>query len=186
LRILPKAHGIYLDESELSVIKSIGAGISHCPNSNNSLRSGNMNATLYQNGKVPKLGLGTDCSGGYSPSMMNAMRFAVATSNTVAIAKNNGTFLNYKAVISLATRGSAKVCSLDDKVGGFDVGLQFDALRIRMNNHFDTELFGFETVEDMIHKFVFLGDDRNIVQVFVNGKLVKNYLQNGTIQSHAV
>ena len=86
----------------------------------------------------------------------------------------------------MATRGSAKVCNLDHKVGGFDVGLQFDALRIRMNNHFDTELFGFETVEDMIHKFVFLGDDRNLVQVFVNGKCVKNYLQNGTIQSHPI
>ena len=32
------AHGIYLDDSELSVIKSVGAGISHCPNSNNSIR----------------------------------------------------------------------------------------------------------------------------------------------------
>ena len=60
-----------------------------------------MNASLYHDGKVPKLGLGTDCSGGYSPSMINAMRFAVATSNTVAIAKNNGTFLNYKAKMIL-------------------------------------------------------------------------------------
>ena len=32
------AHGIYLDDSELSIIKSVGAGISHCPNSNNSIR----------------------------------------------------------------------------------------------------------------------------------------------------
>ena len=59
-----------------------------------------MEADLYHNGKVPKLGLGTDCSGGYSPSMINSMRFAVATSNNVAIAKNNDTFLNYKVKIS--------------------------------------------------------------------------------------
>jgi len=171
------AHGIYLDDSELSVIKSVGAGISHCPNSNNSIRSGNMDAHLYHHGcKVAKLGLGTDCSGGYSPSMINSMRFAVATSNNVAIAKTSDNFLNYKAVLSLATRGSAQVCSLDHKVGGFDVGLQFDALRVRMNNFHDTELFGFETLEDIIHKFVFLGDDRNLVQVFVNGKCVKNIL----------
>ena len=40
-----------------------------------------------------------------------------------------------------------------------------------------------QEVQDMIHKFVFLGDDRNIVQVFVNGKCVKNIISdvnNGT------
>ena len=64
-------------------------------------------------------------------------------------------------------------------MGGFDVGLQFDALRIRMGgDNFDTELFGFETIHDMIHKFVFLGDDRNVVQVFVKGNCVKNLLES--------
>ena len=56
-----------------------------------------MDAHLYHHGcKVTKLGLGTDCSGGYSPSMINSMRFAVATSNNVAIAKTSDNFLNYK------------------------------------------------------------------------------------------
>ena len=113
--------------------------------------------------------------------MINALRFSIATCNTIAIEKNenrSGHLLDYKGAIALATRGSAKVCSLEDKVGGFDVGLQFDALRIQMKSqNFDTELFGFETINDMIHKFVFLGDDRNIAQVFVNGKCVKNLLQ---------
>ena len=64
-------------------------------------------------------------------------------------------------------------------MGGFDVGLQFDALRIRMGgDNFDTELFGFETINDLIHKFVFLGDDRNVVQVFVKGNCVKNLLES--------
>ena len=126
-----------------------------------------------------KIGLGTDCSGGYSPSLINGMRFSIATSNTVALTKkpeNRGHLLDYQGAIAMVTRGSAKVCHLEDKVGGFDQGLQFDALRIRMKTtqNFDTELFGFETIHDMIHKFVFLGDDRNIVQVFVNGKCVKN------------
>ena len=59
-------------------------------------------------------------------------------------------------------------------ISGFDIGLQFDAIRIRMNCSHDTELFGFETIEDMVHKFVFIGDDRNVVQVYVKGKCVKN------------
>jgi guanine deaminase len=170
------AHGIYLDDSELSVIRDAKAGISHCPNSNNSIRSGNMRVVKYHGIEGLKLGLATDCSGGYSPSMLNAMRFGIATSNTVLLAGEDKTSMNYCGAISLATRGSARVCNLEDKVGGFDVGLQFDALRVRMSNSHDTQLFGTESVHDMIHKFVFLGDDRNLVQVFVKGKCVKNLL----------
>lgn len=174
------AHGIYLDDGELNSIKEFGAGISHCPNSNNSIRSGHMNALKYHHGYPDlKLGLGTDCSGGYSPSMIDSLRFAVATSNSVLLYEKADKFLDYKGALSLATRGSAKVCHLEDKVGGFDVGLKFDALRVRMSHFHDTQLFGFESVHDMIHKFVFLGNDRNLVQVFVNGKCVKNLLGGG-------
>ena len=34
------AHGVHLEESELKMIKELGAGISHCPTSNFNLRSG--------------------------------------------------------------------------------------------------------------------------------------------------
>ena len=79
----------------------------------------------------------------------------------------------------MATRGSAKVCSLEDTTGCFDVGLQFDALRVKMNNvKEETTLFGYESIQDMIQKFVFVGDDRNIVQIFVNGEIVKDIRNN--------
>ena len=172
------AHCVYLSDKELKSIRSFGSGISHCPNSNNSLKSGNMDSIHYHGFENLKVGLGTDCSGGYSPSLIDGMRFAIASSNNVGSEKCRNEFLNYKGALSLATRGSAQVCHLQDKVGGFDVGLQFDALRIRMNNFHDTHLFGFESVNDMIHKFVFLGNDRNLVQVFVAGSCVKNLLEN--------
>ena len=35
-------------------------------------------------------------------------------------------------------------------------------------------LFGHESIEDMVQKFVFLGDDRNIVQIWVDGQRVKD------------
>ena len=59
------------------------------------------------------------------------------------------------------------------------MGLQFDALRIKMSGaKEETNLFGFESIRDMIQKFVFVGDDRNVVQVFVNGKIVKDISNN--------
>ena len=40
--------------------------------------------------------------------------------------------------------------------------------------HDNTRLFGHESAEDIVHKFVFLSDDRNIKQVWVNGQKVKD------------
>ena len=37
-----------------------------------------------------------------------------------------------------------------------------------------SKLFGHESVADMVQKFVFLGDDRNIVQIWVDGQRVKD------------
>ncbi len=69
------AHGVYLEDNELAMIKEAGAGISHCANSNNSIRSGSMDAVRYRDFGGLKIGIGTDNSGGYSPSMMDALRY---------------------------------------------------------------------------------------------------------------
>ena len=68
------AHGIHLENEELEMLEQVGAGISHCPNSNCSLKSGFCNVLRLKDHGV-KVGLGTDCAGGYSPSMIDSMRY---------------------------------------------------------------------------------------------------------------
>ena len=80
------AHCCHLEDSELEIIKEAGAGVSHCPNSNFSLKSGICNIQWLKHAGV-KIGLGTDCSGGYSPSMLNTMRHVVMASNTITFGK---------------------------------------------------------------------------------------------------
>ena len=68
------AHGVHLENEELKMLEQVGAGISHCPNSNCSLKSGFCNVLRLKDHGV-KVGLGTDCAGGYSPSMIDSMRY---------------------------------------------------------------------------------------------------------------
>ena len=68
------AHGVHLDNEELKMLKETGAGVSHCANSNCSLKSGFCNVLRLREHGV-KVGLGTDCAGGYSPSMIDSMRY---------------------------------------------------------------------------------------------------------------
>jgi len=169
------AHGIYLTDEELHLFKERNAGISHCPVSNTFIHSGILDCRRVLKEGV-KLGLGTDISGGCSPSILEVIRFAVACSNTLQMNDEHYHCLSYKEAFALATLGGAQVLGLEKDIGNFEVGKQFDAIIVdpfAYNSPFDV----FEQqdkLEDIFQKFIFLGDDRNIVQVFVSGKVVKH------------
>lgn len=62
--------------------------------------------------------------------------------------------------------------ALDDKIGNFEVGKEFDALIIDMEVgtcEYQLDRSPFE----ILQQFIYSGDDRNILNVFVAGKLVK-------------
>jgi cytosine/adenosine deaminase-related metal-dependent hydrolase len=52
------AHGVYLSDEELDVLAAHGSSVSHCPNSNTSLRSGLCDVRRLLNADI-KVGLGT-------------------------------------------------------------------------------------------------------------------------------
>ena len=53
----------------------------------------------------------------------------------------------------------------------------FGLTRLDTTGHENTQLFGHESPTDIVHKFVFLADDRNIKSVWVNGRKVKNTME---------
>ncbi|KAM9508876.1 guanine deaminase isoform 2-T2 [Guaruba guarouba] len=166
------AHACYLSEEELKLFSLRGAAISHCPNSNFSLRSGVLNVQKVLKNNV-KLGLGTDIAGGYSASMLDAIRKAMMASNGLQVNKVNETGLTLEEAFQLATLGGSQALGLDDVIGNFEVGKEFDALLINTkasDSPFD--LFSADNFEDTLQKFLYLGDDRNISEVYVAGKQV--------------
>ncbi|OXB64789.1 hypothetical protein ASZ78_010382 [Callipepla squamata] len=166
------AHACHLSEEELELFNLRGAAIAHCPASNFSLRSGILNIQNVLKHSV-KVGLGTDVAGGYSASMLDAIRKTVIASNTLKINKVSEAELTLKEAFRLATLGGSQALGLDDVIGNFEVGKEFDALLINTkasDSPFD--LFSADTFEDYLQKFLYLGDDRNISEVYVAGKQV--------------
>uniref|UniRef100_G1QK00 Guanine deaminase n=1 Tax=Nomascus leucogenys TaxID=61853 RepID=G1QK00_NOMLE len=170
------AHGCYLSAEELNVFHERGASIAHCPNSNLSLSSGFLNVLEVLKHEV-KIGLGTDVAGGYSYSMLDAIRRAVMVSNILLINKVNEKSLTLKEVFRLATLGGSQALGLDGVIGNFEVGKEFDAILINPKasdspiDLFYGDFFG-DISEAVIQKFLYLGDDRNIEEVYVGGKQV--------------
>lgn len=178
------AHCVHLSESEKDLIKVRSCKISHCPTSNSSITSGAAKVRQLLD-KGIDVGLGTDMSGGYSPSLLEAARQALLVSRHVAMDETADEVervkLSVEEVLFLATRGGAKVVGLEKRVGGFEVGMDWDAQLIMLNTVGDDEslenagpvdVFGWESKEDKVAKWVFNGDDRNTRVVWVKGRKV--------------
>uniref|UniRef100_A0A7N6A752 Guanine deaminase n=1 Tax=Anabas testudineus TaxID=64144 RepID=A0A7N6A752_ANATE len=177
------AHGCYLSDDELNLFKETGASLSHCPNSNISLCSGVLNVRNVLKHKV-KLGLGTDVAGGYSASMLDAVRRARDTSKFITIQTPEHETLTFEEVFRLATLGGSQALSLDEQTGNFEVGKDFDALRVNVaapegpidiSQEEGPKVGSVALSPNHVCWFVFFsvtGDDRNIVEVYVAGRKV--------------
>jgi len=166
------AHAIYLSKSEIELIAERGTSISHCPSSNICLKSGLCDVKALVHADI-NVGLGTDVSGGRSVSIIDAMRSAVDTSIAISFNKTDYDPLNCYDAFYLATLGGAQALSIDDVTGNFEVGKDFDALIVDMHVEGCTDFLHECTPLELLQKFVFVGDDRNVVSVFVSGKQVK-------------
>lgn len=189
------AHAVHLGEDELTTILERKSGISHCPISNSSISSGEAPIRKYLNLGL-KMSLGTDVSGGFSPSILETAKQALLVSRHVSMkTEKEEDKLSVEEVLCLATLGGAQVCGLENKLGNFIVGKKWDAQLIDLNvkespvdvfewqeiskqqdqngnntNNSNTEI---PRVENLIAKWLFGGDNRNVAKVWVGGAQVK-------------
>jgi len=136
------AHAVHLEEEELKLVKEKESGISHCPTSNFNLTSGMAKVGVLLDRKI-KVGLGTDVSGGFSPSILTAVQHASIAAKVVALTSpakpsDPNSFaskpLTMQTLFWLATLGGAQVCNLQDKIGSLEVGKAFDAIVVNIRN----------------------------------------------------
>lgn len=203
------AHGVHLTRDECALIRKRGSKVAHCPASNSALGSGLAPVRLMLDEGLT-VGLGTDMSGGYSPSILEAAWQAYLVSRLLAYSAEyremtgNKTSsgrekLSVEDSLYLATRGGAAVVDMADDIGGFDKGMIWDAQLIELGSMKNTtvspldisrvnglasrgtidsgpvgnvDLFGNETWQEQIQKWMWSGDDRNVKNVWIQGKLV--------------
>lgn len=186
------AHAVHLSQEERATIRARNAKISHCPASNTAITSGCAPIrTLLDEGHI--IGLGTDVSGGFHPSILENVRQCIWVSRHLALQTSDAAKLSTEEALYLATRGGAAVVGMEDKVGGFEVGMEWDAQMIHLGSvnkdecsdeafeHGPVDVFGWESWAEKVEKWVYSGDDRNTVAVWVRGRLVhKTGKYNGT------
>lgn len=190
------AHAIHLSDPEVEMVKERGCGVSHCPVSNTSLGSGICPVRKLLDRGV-KVSLGTDVSGGGSCSILTAARQAAGVSRLLAAFSSDKETgedrkgsdhlkLDVNECLYLATRGGAECLGLGNKVGAFEVGMEWDAQMVRLHDVPEkgdgvktgedeglVQCWGKEKWEENVAKWMYCGDDRNTMKVYVKGRLVQ-------------
>jgi guanine deaminase len=172
------AHCIYLEEKEMDMLQELRCGVAHCPISNTNMRDFMIAPIREYLRRGIKVGLGTDSGGGFSSSMLDAMKQAFIVSLAQKTHTNGRDEpLSLAEGFYLATMGGAQVCGLNDKIGSFAVGKEFDALEVHTIDLDRPGVMSPVEEEDstfvIFEKFLMTGDDRNIAKVYVRGRSVK-------------
>lgn len=176
------AHCCHLSKDEVELIKRYNSGISHCPTSNFNLRSGITDVNELLIDGMTKIGLGSDCSGGYEVGILQSLRTASTASKTLSIVHNKAAYLNLDKLFYLATLGGARVLDLDKQIGNFVVGKQFDALVVNPYTSSNKALIDsvkqpnisqLDKLKRNFERWLFAGTAANLQYVFVDGKNVK-------------
>ncbi|KAH9272750.1 hypothetical protein BASA83_004952 [Batrachochytrium salamandrivorans] len=85
--------------------------------------------------------------------------------------------LTFSEAFYLATLGGAKAMALEHSIGNIVAGKSFDVLLVDLETSPDSgnstvDIFKHDDAMSLFEKFIYLGDDRNIKKVFVQGRLV--------------
>ncbi|RUZ77591.1 guanine deaminase [Mesorhizobium sp. M7A.F.Ca.US.006.01.1.1] len=175
------AHSNFIDEQDMNLIEERGAGVAHCPLSNFYFANAAfpLRAALDRHMHV---GLGTDISGGYSPSLFDGCRYALSASRTLQSGVHAGLPpeqrgapgepITHQEAFWLATAGGAE--ALDLPTGSFRIGYEFDALLIDTSATASNIHIGMadDTLEEIFQKIVLNAARANIATVWVSGRRV--------------
>lgn len=159
------AHGIHLNNSEITDMVKSEAGLAHCPSSNLKLASGFAKIHTYLK-KGMKVGLGAD--GAPCNNMMDAfteMRLAALLQKPLF----GPTALPAREAFELATLGGARCLGAESEIGSLEPGKRADIAIVRRDHP------SVSTVADPYSALVYSCTGRDVRDVWIEGRpVVKN------------
>lgn len=177
------AHCPYLTEDEGEMFAELGVAVAHCPMANSYFSSAVAPIKRFRQQGI-NVGLGTDISGGYSPSMYENIRQAVLVSRLLETgvdaqrpADERGlgdARISLAEAFWLATAGGGQ--SLGLPVGTFEPGQAFDLQVVDVKRR-DSDLTGFGVFDqpaDRLARILYLATPDNVRKVYVQGRLVRD------------
>ncbi len=171
------AHGIWVTDEDIQILKRRAVGVAHNPESNMKLASGAAPVTKYLAAGVA-LGLGTDGAASNNDlDMFEAMRQA---SFLAKHATRDPTVVPARTALDLATIGGAKALGMEGAIGSLEAGKRADLITVSTRAARQTPLY--DPVSHLV--YVTRGDD--VRTTIVNGRVLMRNRQVTTLDRAGV
>ncbi len=157
------AHGIYISDSDIEILKNVKGGISHNPISNCKLSSGICDVTKLRKNGI-NVGLGTDGIGSTTTlDMFEEMKTAAYLQKVNTM---EPTSIKAYDILKMATIEGAKVLGLDKEIGTLEVGKKADMIFIKTDKlHLCPE-------NDICTNIVYSANGADVDTVIVDGRVI--------------
>ena len=159
------AHCIWVEDDEIDLLAKRKVGVSHCMESNLKLASGFAPVVTMLMAGI-KVTFGTD--GAASNNDLNILSEMSTTAKVHKALSNNPSVLDAKTVLLMATKWSAEVLGLGDKIGSIEKGKIADIVIINLKKPHLTPMY------DVYSHIVYAAMASDVDTVMVNGKVVVN------------
>ncbi len=158
------AHGIWLDDRDLDILKRHGAGLAHCPTSNMKLASG-VAPVIQILSRGIHLGLGTDGFAGSNDSADLVQEMALA-GKLQKITTHDPEALPARQSLEMATIGGARALGLESQIGSLEPGKLADMIAISLEGPNAVPMYNIYSL------MVYSLKATDISDVMINGRLI--------------
>ena len=158
------AHGVWLDDRDMQILKAHGTGIAHCPSSNMKLASGVAPVVKLLNLGIT-VGVGTDGPAGSNNDfdLMEEMNLAA---DLQKVSTGDPTVLNAEQAVAMATIAGARVAGLEKEIGSLESGKRADLIALRLDRPHAVPLY------NVYSQIVYALKGSDVQDVVVNGRAI--------------
>jgi 5-methylthioadenosine/S-adenosylhomocysteine deaminase len=158
------AHGVWLEDADLEILRRRNTGLAHCPTSNTKLASGIARVVDILAGGI-NMGLGTD---GFAGSNNNADLHAEIglAAKLQKVTRMDPVVLSAPDAFAMATITGARALGLDKEIGSIEPGKSADLIVLRLDQTRAVPL------NDIYSTLVYSLKAADISDVMVNGKQI--------------
>lgn len=171
------AHGVWLDDADLKIIKARGVGLAHNPSSNMKLASGIAPVVKMLALGIP-VGIGTD--GAASNNDQDMMREIDLAAKLQKVATGDPRALPAEQAFAMATILGARAIRLDRTIGSLEPGKRADLIEIGIGSAHAAPLY------NVYSQLVYSLQGSDVSDVMVNGRAIVRDRKMLTLDAGAV
>jgi len=158
------AHGVWLDEADMGILKARGVGVAHCPSSNMKLASGVAPVVrMLQMGL--SVGLGPDGPAG-SNNDFNLFEEMDLAAKLQKVSTGDPQALPAATALEMATIRGARALGMEKEIGSLEAGKRADLIMVRTDRPNAVPMY------DPVSQMVYALKADDVRDVMVNGKPV--------------